>query len=117
YLERTGDYSGVPLLPTYLVYRALVRAKVELTAFEQHPEASDILERAHAYIDTAASIIQPTNPATLVIMHGASGSGKSWLSAHLFRALQSLRVRSNYDRKWLASFNPFNPDARPSKHI
>lgn len=117
YLERTGDYSGVPLLPTYLVYRALVRAKVELTAFEQHPEASDILERAHAYIDTAASIIQPTNPATLVIMHGASGSGKSWLSAQLVPALRALRVRSDLERKRLAGIDPFDPDARPSQDI
>ncbi|MGD8908823.1 MAG: hypothetical protein PVI92_05695, partial [Chromatiales bacterium] len=28
YLELTGDYAGLPLLPFYLLYRAMVRAKV-----------------------------------------------------------------------------------------
>src|SRR5690606_15569088 len=34
YLERTGDYAGIALLPCYVVYRALVRTKVELIALE-----------------------------------------------------------------------------------
>ena len=28
YLERTGDYAGLAVLPFYLAYRALVRAKI-----------------------------------------------------------------------------------------
>jgi aminoglycoside phosphotransferase family enzyme len=31
YLEATGDYEGVRVLPFYAVYRALVRAKVQRT--------------------------------------------------------------------------------------
>src|SRR6185295_1695793 len=30
YLERTGDYAGLAVLPVYLAYRAVVRAKVAL---------------------------------------------------------------------------------------
>lgn len=117
YLERTGDYSGAPLLPIYLVYRALVRAKVELIAFEQHPDAWDILERAHAYIETAAAIVQPSRRPVLIIMHGASGSGKSWLSARLVPALTALRVRSDLERKRLAGIDPFDSSAKPPQDI
>jgi aminoglycoside phosphotransferase family enzyme len=28
YLERTGDYDGLGVLPFYVMYRAMVRAKV-----------------------------------------------------------------------------------------
>ncbi len=37
YLEITGDYEGVRLLPFYAVYRALERAKVDAIAAEQSP--------------------------------------------------------------------------------
>jgi aminoglycoside phosphotransferase family enzyme len=35
YLEATGDYAGIPVLRFYLVYRALVRAKVHLIRSRQ----------------------------------------------------------------------------------
>jgi uncharacterized protein len=38
----------------------------------------------------------------LIIMHGASGSGKSWLSAQLVAALPAVRIRSDLERKRLA---------------
>ena len=39
YLERTGDYAGLATLPFYLVYRAMVRAKVALIRSAQ-PDVS-----------------------------------------------------------------------------
>ncbi len=38
YLEELGDYHGLSVLNWYLVYRALVRAKVALMRAEQVPE-------------------------------------------------------------------------------
>lgn len=35
YLEATGDYAGLAVLPFYRVYRALVRAKVRLMRSRQ----------------------------------------------------------------------------------
>ncbi len=35
YLEMTGDYAGLPVLPLYLVYRAIVRAKVDALRLHQ----------------------------------------------------------------------------------
>ena len=41
----------------------------------------------------------------LILMHGASVSGKSWLSGHLMPALQAVRVRSDLERKRLAGID------------
>jgi len=38
YLQDTGDYQGLTLLRYYLVYRALVRAKVALLRMNQNPD-------------------------------------------------------------------------------
>jgi predicted kinase len=43
----------------------------------------------------------PPRPA-LILMHGVSGSGKSWLSERLIPALPAIRVRSDVERKRLA---------------
>jgi uncharacterized protein len=41
YLEVTGDYEGVRVLPFYAVYRALVRAKVDAIGAEEIPSRTD----------------------------------------------------------------------------
>lgn len=117
YLERTGDYAGVALLPTYIVYRALVRVKVELIAFAQHPEAADALERSHAYFRVAGTFVQRRCQPILIIMNGASGSGKSWLSAQLVPKIAALRIRSDLERKRLAGTDPFERSAEPDPSI
>ena len=40
YLERTGDYDGVQILRFYIVYRAMVRAKVACMRANQIDEAA-----------------------------------------------------------------------------
>ncbi|MFO7630172.1 MAG: ATP-binding protein [Prochlorococcaceae cyanobacterium] len=40
-------------------------------------------------------------PVALIITHGVSGSGKSWLSAQLAEALGAIRLRSDVERKRL----------------
>ena len=101
YLEITGDYDGVRLVPFYAVYRALVRAKVDAIAAGQSPaQARRFNERLQRRVRTALELIHQHRPA-LVLMHGPSGSGKSWLSGQLVSTLPALRIRSDLERKRL----------------
>ena len=107
YLEITGDYSGVRLLPFYATYRALVRAKVDALAIQQsHEHSASLQERFHRRIQTVMHWANRPCPV-LVLMHGLSGSGKSWLSERLVSALPAVRVRSDVERKRLRLDNPW----------
>lgn len=99
YLETTGDYEGVRLLPFYCVYRALVRAKVDALSAVQMPDrAAGFRQRLLSRLQLAAKLTSPS-PPTLLIMQGVSGSGKSWLSERLVPVLPALRIRSDLERK------------------
>lgn len=101
YLEITGDYEGVRLLPFYAVYRALVRAKVDVAAAEQSPRLADhYTDRMRRRVRTALELTQRPRPI-LLLMHGVSGSGKSWLSEQLIAPLHAIRIRSDVERKRL----------------
>lgn len=54
----------------------------------------------------AAMRFMEEKPAALVIMHGVSGSGKSWLSERLIPEIRALRIRSDLERKRLAGIVP-----------
>lgn len=93
YLEQTGDYAGVAVLDFYLVYRAMVRAKI--AAFEAD------WQRCRDYLQLARGFIEPP-PARLYITHGLSGSGKSTVSAAMAATEPRLiRIRSDVERKRL----------------
>jgi predicted kinase len=105
YLETTGDYAGVRLLPFYVIYRALVRANVDAITAGQLPDrAAELQDRLRRRVLTAIQWMDRPCP-TLILMHGVSGSGKSWLSERLVAALPALRVRSDLERKRLAGAN------------
>jgi aminoglycoside phosphotransferase family enzyme/predicted kinase len=103
YLERSGDYAGAVLLDLYFVYRCLVRAKVAaIRSRERDSEterAADIAE-ARDYSGMAFRQASKGKPM-LVIMHGLSGSGKTWLAERLMAALPAIRIRSDIERKRL----------------
>jgi hypothetical protein len=103
YLEETGDYQGLRVLPLYAVYRALVRAKVDaLGAKSASAEGARALrERQARRMRVAADLSRPRLPA-LLITHGVAACGKSWLSERLIPELQAVRVRSDLERKRLA---------------
>jgi aminoglycoside phosphotransferase family enzyme/predicted kinase len=106
YLERSGDYAGVRLLGFYAVYRALVRAMVDSLRIEQDPANHDKhRHRSHSRVKTAARFARQFAHA-LIIMHGPSGSGKSWLSHRLAIELGAVRIRSDLERKRLAGIQP-----------
>ena len=107
YLERSGDYEGAVLLDLYFVYRCLVRAKVAAIRSrerEEEDERSGDISEARDYAAMARR--QATNgEPVLVIMHGLSGSGKTWLSERLMAALPAIRVRSDIERKRLSGLD------------
>jgi aminoglycoside phosphotransferase family enzyme/predicted kinase len=106
YLERSGDYAGVRLLPFYTVYRALVRAMVDSVGAERDAaHREDFRQRLRMRVRTAAAFIGAPAPV-LLIMHGVSGSGKSFLSERLGVQLGAVRMRSDLERKRLAAGQP-----------
>lgn len=104
YLEQTGDYAGVRLLPLYLVYRAMVRAKVSAIRRDQgrlEGKEREAIEAEFAhYLDLAKRYTQPA-ANHLLITRGLSGSGKSTLSQQLLEVMPAIRIRSDVERKRL----------------
>lgn len=104
YLEATGDYAGVRMLPYYVVYRALVRAKVAAMRARQaglsEAQARAYRAKCRAHLAFAERCIDPP-PAMLVLLHGLSGSGKTACSQILLEALEAVRVRSDVERRRL----------------
>jgi aminoglycoside phosphotransferase family enzyme/predicted kinase len=101
YLEKTGDYDGARLLPLYLLYRAMVRAKVAAIGSEQHRTRNDNAGDRHTlrrYCALARALVSERRPL-LVLMTGLSGSGKTWLSTRLVPLLPALRLRSDLERR------------------
>ena len=104
YLESTGDYAGLRVLRFYLVYRALVRAKVScLRAHQAGMAAREKSEIEHEYrrhLHLAERLAARAH-AALLIMHGLSGSGKTTIAQGLLEALGAVRLRSDVERKRL----------------
>jgi len=104
YLEHTGDYAGVDLLSYYMVYRALVRAKVAAMRAAQASVSADarrlLQEKCRAHIDLARQLTAQRR-RVLFIMHGLSGSGKTVVSQAMLEAVGAIRVRSDVERKRL----------------
>ena len=104
YLERSGDYAGVRVLRFYLVYPALVRAKVSCLRAHQPGivprEQSDIEQEYRRHLHLAERMAAPRH-AALLIMHGPSGSGKTTIAQSLLETLGTVRLRSDVERKRL----------------
>ena len=107
WLERSGDGAGLHTWRWYLVYRALVRAKVAVLSradpdlpihHRQH------LEKLIASYITVAQEATKTSRPTLLITHGVSGSGKThqarkargegWMDSPPFRRGTDAPVRT-----------------------
>jgi aminoglycoside phosphotransferase family enzyme/predicted kinase len=117
YLERTGDYAGLAVLPYYLVYRALVRALVDVIRSGQlqgsASEAKQLDEELHGYLDLAERWTQPRQP-TLTITFGVTGSGKTSGTQPLVEREGAIRVRSDVERKRLFGLRPEAPSGAAS---
>ena len=72
----------------------MIRAVERALDVEQQ---QDQQESAH-YCDVALRMIEAPEPR-LIIMHGFSGSGKTWFSERLMARLPAIRLRSDIERK------------------
>lgn len=107
YLGSGGDYAGLTVLRYYAVYRALVRAKVAAIRLDQPDlspgERAAIGELYHSYLVLAAGYITAPHPM-LLITHGLSGSGKTYLTQALLEQRRAIRLRSDVERKRLFGY-------------
>ncbi len=97
WLQRTGDFGALPALRFYIVYRALVRALVEVLK-ARGSSAAHSLARARDYVACAARIASAPQPY-LLLCHGYSGSGKSVASQALATRIGEIRLSSDTERK------------------
>ena len=114
--QTLGDFGGLPLLPYFETYRALVRAKVAaLRALQEQPGSQERkLEcgTAARYLDWAVARAK-RRPPCLVLTCGLSGSGKTSLARGVATPLDALHVRSDVERKRLAGLGPLDDSRSP----
>lgn len=82
YLDLSGDYQGVALLPLLLSLRAAVRAHVLATMAAGQGGAAALIDEARAYLEAAETYLSPPAPSLLAV-GGLSGSGKSRMGREL----------------------------------
>ncbi|MDQ8039270.1 MAG: AAA family ATPase [Rickettsiella sp.] len=104
YLSYTGDYQGLALLPYYLTYRAVVRAKIALFRLAQpglnDKEKQEIKNEYYNFIKLAEFYTLPSNPC-LIITHGFAGSGKTTTAKNIAKYCGAIQVNSDIIRKRL----------------
>ncbi|MGD8568221.1 MAG: AAA family ATPase [Gammaproteobacteria bacterium] len=113
YLTHTGDYKGLTGLRYYLVYRAMVRAKVEIIRADQIQDEQQrnlALSHFQHYIELADRFRRKKCP-TLFITHGMSGSGKTTVVRELLKEIPAIHLRSDVERKRLYHLKPTDKSA------
>jgi aminoglycoside phosphotransferase family enzyme/predicted kinase len=105
YLAESGDYQTCRLLRTYAAHRALVRAKVAVARALQaqgrnEPQIAPGRSDIDAYLGCAHQTLAEGRPV-LILMHGLSGSGKTWLARRIAPSLRAAHLRSDVERKRL----------------
>jgi len=110
WLVRSGDYRGVALLRFYVVYRALVRAKVAALRRDQlrGKDRDRCEQELFDYLDLARTTATQ-KPPRLILTCGVSGSGKSWLGSRLAAAEGWVHIRSDVERKRLFGLRAEQP--------
>jgi uncharacterized protein len=109
YLEISGDYAGLRVLRFYVVYRAMVRAKVQALRAAQAginaEQKAAALREYRNYVALARQQIQVAR-AAILITHGLSGSGKTTHTQTLLETIDAVRIRSDLERKRLHGVPP-----------
>ncbi|MBD2312359.1 AAA family ATPase [Desertifilum sp. FACHB-1129] len=105
YIEQTGDWEGLQLLPLYLSRQAYVRAKVTSFLLDDpavpEPQKAKASQTASEYYKLAWEYTQQKQ-GQVILMSGVSGSGKSTVARKLARKLGAIHLRSDAVRKHLA---------------
>jgi uncharacterized protein len=123
YLEASGDYAGLAVLPLYLNYRALVRAKIDWIRGHQTGVAGEerrrLEEEFGRYLSLAERYARPPHPR-LFLTHGVSGSGKSHFARRLVERIGAVQIRSDVERKRLfpgaSASRLYSPSATDKTH-
>lgn len=112
----SGDYAGLRLWDFYRLYRAMVRAKVArltLHNTSDHDRQCALRRDCQRYLDYGSKLIRPKRPR-LILTHGLSGSGKSYIASALSSALPAVWLRSDIERKRIMAFDAatrYRPEA------
>lgn len=106
YLEQSGDWEGLLILPLYLIRQAYVRGKVNSLMLDD-PSVSDdekkkIIPVAASYFKLALSYTQPRK-GKIILTSGLSGSGKSTVAKLISQKKDATYIRSDAVRKHLGS--------------
>ncbi|MFB2833913.1 AAA family ATPase [Floridanema evergladense] len=105
YLEESGDWEGLQVLPLYVSRQAYVRGKI--TSFLLDDPGVPVADKEQAKV-TASQYYKMALDCTklgqgsLVMMSGVSGSGKSTVAKKVARLSNAIHIRSDAVRKHLA---------------
>ncbi|MGP1375820.1 MAG: AAA family ATPase [Almyronema sp.] len=105
YVEQTGDWEGLEILPLYVSRQSYVRAKV--TSFLLNDpsvlaaEKTKASRKAAPYYRLAWAYTQPQQ-GQIFVMSGLSGSGKTTTARQLAQQIGAIHIRSDAVRKHLA---------------
>ncbi len=115
YIEQTGDWEGLQVLPLYLSRQAYVRAKVTSLMLDDAAistaEKAEISQTAAHYYKLAWEYTKPRR-GKLTLMSGLSGSGKSTVARYLAGRTGAVHIRSDAVRKHLGGI-PVNERGGP----
>lgn len=108
YCDRSGDYEAMTVLDLYAVHRALVRAKIDALQMAGAVAGELRAAAAHGFDErlAVAERLAATRDPALVLMHGVSGSGKSWVSEAAVPVLPAIRIRSDVERRRILGAAP-----------
>ena len=108
YLEYTGDWEGVQVLPLYLSRQAYVRGKVNSLMLDDTNVSAESKEKAKdqasQYYHLAWHYTQPQQ-GRFWMMSGLSGSGKSTVARDIAKQENAIHLRSDAVRKHLAGID------------
>lgn len=104
YLEQTGDWEGLQVLPFYVNRQAYVRAKI-LSFMLDDPavpasDKAEIQKLAAQFYRQAWRYCQPQQ-GRIILIAGLSGAGKSTTARALAKQLNAIHLRSDAVRKHL----------------
>ena len=109
YVEETGDWEGLKVLPMYVSRQSYVRAKVTSFMLGDPTVSDDDKQAASAkaakYYKLSWSYLQDYQPGekgAIAAMAGLSGSGKSTTAKALAQNANAIHLRSDAVRKHLA---------------